>query len=145
MPDRSRQRTLNKRLISGAFLLLLAFTFLQQRVFDNAPVETELAGLFQQQASKTWVEFEARVQRLLSDDQQGSRHQRFIVDHEGQTVLIAHNIDLAPRVPVKVGDAVFVRGRYEWNERGGVVHWTHHDPQNRRPGGWIEHRKKKFK
>ena len=145
MPDHSRNMILNKRLISGAFLLLLAFTFLQQRMSHNATVESELADLYQQQASKTWVEFEAQVQRLLSDDQEGSRHQRFIVEHDGQTVLIAHNIDLAPRVPVAVGDEVLIRGRYEWNDRGGVVHWTHHDPQNRLPGGWIEHRKKKFK
>lgn len=126
-------------------MLLLTFTFLQQRVFNNELVESDLAVLYQQQAVKTWVEFEGRVQRLLSDDQEGSRHQRFIVEHAEMTVLIAHNIDLAPRVPVSLGDVVFIRGRYEWNERGGVVHWTHHDPQNKQAGGWIEHQKKKFK
>ena len=78
---------------------------------------------------------------MLADDSEGSRHQRFIVrlpnDH---TVLIAHNIDLAQRVPLKMGDAVSFYGEYEWNDRGGVVHWTHHDPRNRREGGWIEHK-----
>ena len=87
-----------------------------------------------------WVEAGGVVQRVLSDDSEGSRHQRFIVrlpnDH---TVLIAHNIDLAQRVPLKMGDAVSFYGEYEWNERGGVVHWTHHDPGNRREGGWIRH------
>ena len=87
------------------------------------------------------VEVAGRVDRLLTDDLEGSRHQRFILRLvTGQTVLVSHNIDLAERVPLEVGDGVEVRGQYEWNDRGGVLHWTHHDPRGRRPGGWIRHR-----
>src|SRR5678816_7672 len=70
------------------------------------------------------------VTRVLSDDNDGSRHQRFIVSlASGQTLLISHNIDLAPRVDaLSVGDVVSFRGEYEWNDKGGVIHWTHHDP-----------------
>ncbi len=69
-------------------------------------------------------------------------HQRFIVRlASGQTVLIAHNIDLAPRVAgLTVGATVRFQGEYEWNDRGGLVHWTHHDPEGRRSAGWIEYR-----
>lgn len=89
--------------------------------------------------SGVMVESSGTVVRMLSDDLEGSRHQRFIVEvARGHTVLISHNIDLAERVPVSGGDTVRFRGQYEWNERGGVVHWTHHDPAGRRPGGWIE-------
>jgi hypothetical protein len=35
---------------------------------------------------------------------------------------------------------VTVRGEYEWSDRGGTMHWTHHDPKRWREGGWIEHR-----
>ena len=65
----------------------------------------------------------------------------FIVElGSGPTVLISPNIDLAPRIDsLAVGDRVAVRGQYEWNERGGVVHWTHRDPDGRRLGGWIKH------
>lgn len=82
----------------------------------------------------------ARVVRLLSDDDDGSRHQRFIVRlRSGDTLLIAHNIDLVERVPVSLGDRIDIRGMYEWNDLGGLVHWTHHDPMGIEPGGQIEH------
>jgi hypothetical protein len=80
------------------------------------------------------------VERVLPDDEEGDRHQRFILRlASGHTLLMSHNIDLAPRVPLAVDDSVEFRGGYEWNEQGGVVHWTHHDPQGDRPGGWIRH------
>ena len=79
--------------------------------------------------------------RVLADDNDGSRHQRFIMElPSGTTLLVAHNIDLAPRVAgLSVGDRVSFRGEYEPNDRGGVLHWTHHDPAGRHPGGWLEH------
>jgi hypothetical protein len=61
-----------------------------------------------------------------------------------ETVLVAHNIDLARRVPVGLGDRVYFRGKYEWNELGGLVHWTHDDPQGVEEGGWIRYRRKTY-
>ena len=85
------------------------------------------------------------VVRLLSDDDEGLRHQRFVIDiGNRQTLLIAHNIDLAERVPIGMGDRLHVRGMYEWNELGGVVHWTHHDPQGEEEGGWVRYRTKVY-
>jgi len=86
------------------------------------------------------------VIRVLSDDNDGSRHQRFIVRlSSGRTLLIAHNIDLAPRVAsIRVGDTVSFNGEYEWNDKGGVIHWTHRDPQNRHQAGWLEHKGKRY-
>ena len=102
--------------------------------------------LFRTPRSDVVVVVQGRVQRVLEDDTQGSRHQRFIVRvadpiedvPDPVTLLVAHNIDLAPRVPLETGDRLLIRGEYEWNDRGGVLHWTHHDPDGDRPGGWIE-------
>jgi hypothetical protein len=86
------------------------------------------------------------VERVLADDNDGSRHQRFIVRlASGQTLLIAHNIDIAPRVDgLASGDSVSFSGVYEPNNRGGVVHWTHHDPSGRHVAGWIEHKGRRY-
>jgi len=87
------------------------------------------------------IEASGIVERTLSDDLDGSRHQRFIVTLEdGHTILIAHNIDLSSKIPLQKGDWVDFRGEYEWSEQGGVIHWTHHDPQGKHLDGWIFHK-----
>ena len=92
-----------------------------------------------------WIEGRGFIKRLLGDDSDGSRHQRFIVQSPSrQSLLIAHNIDLADRVPVGMGDRIQFRGMYEWNELGGLVHWTHHDPLGVEDGGWIRYRRKAY-
>ena len=86
------------------------------------------------------------VIKVLPDDTNGSQHQRFIIKlASGQTVLIAHNIDLAPRLGgLAAGDRVEFYGEYEWNSQGGVVHWTHHDPAGRHIGGWLQYRGRQY-
>lgn len=80
------------------------------------------------------------VVRLLPDDNEGDRHQRFIIKlPSGRTVLVAHNIDIAPYVPLEEMDIVEIKGQFEWNDRGGVLHWTHHDPGGWHEDGWIRH------
>ena len=93
-----------------------------------------------------WIEDTGFVARLLSDDSDGSPHQRFILQlRNGQTLLIAHNIDLAERVPLGLGDRVRFRGMYEWNDLGGLVHWTHHDPHGIEDGGYVKYRRKTYR
>lgn len=100
-----------------------------------------VADAFREHRSGVVVEISGVVSRKLPDDLEGSRHQKFILRlPDDLTVLVSHNIDLSERIPVSLGDRLELRGQYEWSDRGGVVHWTHHDPQGRRPGGWIRHR-----
>jgi hypothetical protein len=107
---------------------------------DKAIVEA-----FRDKTSDIWVEAGGKVERLLPADNKGAKHQRFIVRlASGHTVLVSHNLDIALRVPVDVGSEVKFRGEYEWQKRGGVIHWTHTDPSGKRPGGWIEHNGKRY-
>ena len=103
--------------------------------------DVELMEAFRNGRSDLIVDGVGRVERLLSDDLEGSRHQRFILRLEsGQTLLVSHNIDVAPRInTLQVGDEVRFRGEYEWNERGGILHWTHDDPKDWHADGWLIH------
>ena len=100
----------------------------------------ELAAAAASRRSGFMVTARGRVERVLADDGDGDRHQRFVLSLGPElTVLVSHHVDLAPRAPLEVGDYVELRGQYEWNAKGGVLHWTHHDPAGRREGGWIRH------
>src|SRR4030095_7238156 len=105
-----------------------------------------LRRAFEQRVSNLQVEGRGVIKRILGDDIDGSRHQRFILElRSGQTLLIAHNIDIAPRIiGLRNGDKVAIRGEYDWNREGGVIHWTHHDPGGRHPGGWLKHKGKTY-
>jgi Protein of unknown function (DUF3465) len=97
-------------------------------------------------SSGQWATVSGTVKRTLADDNDGFRHQRFILAVPGgKTLLVAHNIDLAERVPLKTGDQLSLHGRYETNDRGGVMHWTHHDPDGSTSGGWIEFNGKRYR
>ncbi len=104
--------------------------------------ERLLQQAFENRQSNLQVRIAGHVSRLLPDDRDGSRHQRFVLRlASGQTLLVAHNIDLAPRIDgLEVDDRVELFGEYEWNPRGGVIHWTHHDPRGSHEDGWIRHR-----
>ena len=119
-------------------LLVVSAVLLQCSFFANA---ISLEQAIQQRTSNVQVKGTGTVIRLLKDDNRGSRHQKFILKlASNKTILIAHNIDLAPRInAISTGDIIAFYGEYEWNNKGGVVHWTHHDPNGHHIGGWLKH------
>ncbi len=146
------RRRANAVLIAAA-VAVFAFIFVSCASPDpatkqgTAPLADDPIGrAFASQTSDIQVQDEGKVIRVLADDLDGSRHQRFIVQlASGQTLLITHNIDVAPRIAgLKVGDSVGFNGEYVWNEKGGVIHWTHHDLQGRHVAGWVIHNGKRY-
>jgi Protein of unknown function (DUF3465) len=98
-----------------------------------------LKNAFDNQQSNIQVKQTGRIAKILRDDDRVPRHQRFLVElSSGLKLLIAHNIDLAPRVEgLKEGAEIAFCGEYEWNNKGGVVHWTHRDPKAHHKNGWL--------
>lgn len=127
----------------SALLALILVAWLARQVgvdaTDAEPGAERIARAFAARESGFMVTVEGEVEKLLPDDRDGSRHQHFLVRlAEGPTLLVAHNIDLAERATLEAGDWLRLRGQYEWNDRGGVLHWTHHSPDGDHPSGWIE-------
>ncbi len=137
--------------ITAAVLILLGLASIYFRIIPISPnqslsssssaADKAISSAYQAQQSGVQVGGEGVVDRVLSDDDDGSRHQRFILRlASGQTLLIAHNIDIAPRIEaLRNGDRVAFYGQYEWNAEGGVIHWTHHDPDGQHISGWLKH------
>jgi len=157
-PLKMRQRFPVSRLLPFAFAFTLCFTttlaapapaqalpsFLQGfSPRASSATNSAISNAYHQKMSDLIVEGVGTVERLLPDDNIGSRHQRFIVRlSPAHTVLVSHNIDLAPKVPnLREGNEISFKGEYEWSELGGIVHWTHRDPRgNDHPDGWIEYK-----
>lgn len=121
--------------------LFIVFTFICLITNFAFASNIEISKAYNKHQSDVQVQGVGKVVKLLRDDLKGSKHQRFILKLPSKlTILIAHNIDLAKRInDIKVGDSVEFYGEYEWNKKGGVVHWTHHDPSARHIGGWLKH------
>jgi hypothetical protein len=70
------------------------------------------------------------------------RHEDFILEvsagtGEQQLIHVAHNIDIAPEVPLDEGMDVIVHGELVIDRSGPVIHFTHHDPSGRHQPGFI--------
>lgn len=131
----------------GSYFALEQSAHVRQASPTSRPTNAELIRAIAERRTGYQVQGSGTVTRVLSDDNDGSRHQRFIIELDsGQTLLVAHNIDLAPRVNgLGRGDTVSFFGEYEWNDRGGLIHWTHHDPGAQHVDGWIDYNGKRYK
>lgn len=140
---RIRSNTTRTGIIILLILLFTVISYFNKRDTRSPAQESavQIQHAFVNKESEVQVRGSGFIVNVLQDDLKGARHQRFIVQvAQGNTILIAHNIDLAPRIDtIKKGEKISFYGVYEWNTKGGVVHWTHHDPKRRHIDGWLKY------
>lgn len=148
-----------KKMMLVAVVLIVGYMGFNSQYGTTSP-ETSRAGLeqnadqsdaiiaraFENHKSNIQISGQGIVEKILPDDNKGSRHQKFILKlASGHKLLVAHNIDLAPKInALREGDLIQFHGEYEWNPKGGVLHWTHHDPRGSHANGWLQHQGKKY-
>ncbi len=89
----------------------------------------------------------AQVVKLLRNDNKGARHQRWIVQIEGGVnITVVHNIDIAEKVPLSVGDTIEIAGELVFGDRkkDPILHWTHEDPRGKRIAGYVLYNGEKY-
>jgi hypothetical protein len=107
--------------------------------------EAEVAAAQNNRASHVAVTCTLPVKRMLRPDDKGEKHEKFLLQmSNGTTILVAHNVSRAPSVPLEAGDIVTVHGEYIWNEKGGVIHWTHASDTPRHQGGYIDFKGRRY-
>ena len=119
--------------------------------FESAPASVSMdAGAiveaFATHRNLPQVQGSGVVTKVLKDDTKGLPHQKFLLKvSDNITILVAHNIDLAPRVAdIHEGDSVEFKGEYIYTPKGGTVHWTHKDPRGHHAGGYLKHNGKTY-
>jgi hypothetical protein len=125
----------------GALAVWLGLVWLAACGASAQPDDTAIVGDFHNHQSNVEVTADGTVTRLLADRTSTTgTHEQFIIKLSSGdlTIEVEHNISIAKRVPVKEGDHVIVHGVYVWNAQGGLIHFTHHDPQGTHEGGYIQ-------
>ncbi len=133
--------------LGGIVPVLAAPSYLYRNSKAEVMGSRAVTEAFKSRQSNVMVEsVPGTVESLLPDDIEGSRHQRFVVRiSRDQTLLVVHNVDMAPRLNgLRKGDRVSIKGEYEWNDRGGLIHWTHRDPLSTHEDGWIDYRNVRY-
>ena len=99
-----------------------------------------MAANIKQRLAKIHCALERRFGRLARPLKQ----RRTGLDTLVQTILIQNTNDTGIRaddegVSVPLNFSVEFYGQYEWSREGGVIHWTHRDPNGYHVGGWLKH------
>ena len=110
-----------KKIFLLVVTLVLIYGYIQDQDFSfsgsasSAANNSAIQEAYASKQSDVQVKGEGTVTKVLSDDLDGSRHQRFLLKlNSGQILLISHNIDLAPRIKqLSAEDTVECFGEYE--------------------------------
>ena len=137
----SKRRERAARFAALSFGLLLAGCGGGSTATTTNPDDAAIVQDFQTHRSNVEVTADGTVVTIFPDRSSSSGvHEQFIMrlSSGGITVEVEHNISIGRRAPLTLGDSVVVHGEYIWNGKGGLIHFTHHDPQGTHEGGYIK-------
>lgn len=126
-----------RRILAFAGVLGLSACAGAQQTPDNGAV----CRIYSAQQSRAEVVADGTVIDVLGTRRGPSGdHEGFLLRLNGGCDLLVRvetNVDLTGPVPLRASQRVVVKGEYEYDPMGGVIHWTHHDPRGRHDGGFV--------
>lgn len=132
---------LQKSLIASLLLItsFQSWAAPQEVVPGEVQDDSQIVQAVQAQKNAYYVEAgNLTVEALLKDDTNGLPHQKWVAKlSNGKKINIVYNLDMGVKVPLHVGDKFAVGGQFIWTPQGGLVHWTHEDPKQTRPDGYV--------
>jgi hypothetical protein len=105
------------------------------------PDNSLVCATFSGQGSKQEVLAQGEIVDMLGMQTGPSgEHEGFLLKLTGDCDLLVRvetNVGITGPVPLHSGETVVVKGEYEYEAAGGVIHWTHHDPEGRHVAGYV--------
>jgi Protein of unknown function (DUF3465) len=127
----------NKRFASG----MLAGVWLGACASTQNPDDPAVCAAYSAGRSGVEVVASGRVTHIYGVRAgRTSPHEGFLVRLDSGCTLVVRvevNTDFTGAIPLQSNEQVVVKGEYEYYPRGGVIHWTHHDPRGRHENGYI--------
>jgi hypothetical protein len=106
------------------------------------PNNAQVCSLYASGSSGVEVIAQGTVLGVLGTNEGPSgEHEGFLLGLKQDCDLMLRvetNVDITGPVPVQDGQVVTVKGQFEDDAEGGVIHWTHHDPSGRHVAGYVE-------
>lgn len=127
---------------AGAIALAAAMIAVAGCAAQTAPNDAAVCSAYHAGRSHVEVVADGTVTRVFGM-QPGriSPHEGFLIRLASgcdAIVRVEANADFTGPIPLHRGERVTVKGEYEYYPRGGVIHWTHHDPRNHHEAGFVE-------
>jgi hypothetical protein len=102
---------------------------------------------WQQRLSGVQLSLEGKISRVFSSMETEAGQQKFSLQlAQGQVVTVIHDVRLGSAIEdLAEGEIIEVFGEYQWAPDGGVIHWTHRDPEGNRQAGWVRYKDRLYR
>ncbi|MGH7738480.1 MAG: DUF3465 domain-containing protein [Candidatus Tyrphobacter sp.] len=105
------------------------------------PNDAALCRAIASSANGTEVVADGTVTQILGTHPgRSGAHEGFVL-HLGSgcdaSLRVETNVDFTGPIPLRTGERVVVKGEYDSDPDGSVIHFTHREVRGRHPGGYV--------